>query len=122
MRFVDNPPGLREWIALHGLPRVPAAQAAAFLRGDAAPVFGASNASGKQALLDDLHRQGVTVALALERAKPDRSAAQEIYRASLGGTRWMLSVTAHSHPQAPALAPMVELLATIDRGLAASEQ
>ncbi len=76
----------------------------------------------QKTLIADLERDGLTVTPVLERAKPDGTSMQAMYRASLGSNHWMLSVTEHPHMDAPGLAPQISLIATIDEGTPAAEQ
>lgn len=138
LRFTGNTAGLRDWIGSYQLPRVPVAQANAFLNGRAGQVFSASNAAGMRALvshdngtchviamasdpsvageilLANLRRAGAAVTPVLERAKPDGSSLQQMYRASLGSKRWLLSITAKPHSDAPNIAPELTLMATVN--------
>ena len=137
VKYAGNPSGLRTWIAAHGLPEVPSAQAAPFLGSiGAGEVFGASTASGKHALVsyDDgacavialagraadiqqtllalLRAEGVTVKPIAVRAKPDGSSRQMVFEAAHGTRTWELSVTSMVHQDQPGLPPEVKLLAT----------
>lgn len=140
MQFAGNTVGLRNWAASRRLPQVPPGQAALFLGAiDSGVVFGASTSTGKhslvsydkgacqvvamsgnvdavqQLLLANLAREGVVVTPVADQARPDGSGIQKIYRATYEQKRWTLSITTHSHTDAPGLAPEIHLLATIDR-------
>ncbi len=138
MKYAGNAARLREWVSAHRLPQLPADQAAAFLGSlGAGEVYGASNASGKHALVSYdsgacrvlalsgnasdiqttllalLRGQGVTVVPVLARAKPDGSSSQDLFEATLGPRHWRVSITAKPHAASPGAAPEVGLLATV---------
>lgn len=136
MRFTGEPQPLRNWAAAHGRPQLPDDQAALFLQGSPGEVFGASTASGKHALIsfddgacevialsDDpatvqqqllttLQGLGVSVTPMGTRAKPDGSSTQYLFDATLAARRWVISLTAKPHDDAPGLAPEVRLIST----------
>lgn len=138
MKYAGNAAGLREWVSAHRLPQIPADQAATFLGSlGAGEAYGASNASGKhalvsydsgacrvlalsgdasdiqQTLLALLRGQGVTVVPVLARAKPDSSSSQGLFEATFGPRHWRVSITAKPHAEAPSTAPEVGVLATV---------
>ena len=136
VRFAGDPQALRAWIAAHNLPAVPAAQAVPFLSVGPGEAFGASTLSGKHALnsydsgacevigladdpaatqqllLNRLQGLGVLVSRLETKAKPDGSSTQSLFEATLGSRRWLLSLTAKPHSDAPNLQPELGLLAT----------
>ena len=143
MKFAGDTAGLRDWASAHHLPQAPPEQAAAFL-GTLGPgeVFGASNASGKyalisydsgmcraiafigntsdirQTLLSLLHGREFSVVPVLVRAKPDGSSRQELFKVHLGSQDWGVSITTKPHAEVPSMAPEVGLLATVEHSSA----
>ncbi len=137
MRYAGDAAELRSWASAHHLRRVPVEQAAIFLGSiGAGEVYGASNATGKHALvlygsgscqiiamtgmasiikrslLDLLHGEGVVVSPLLVRSNQEGGIEQELFEAALGARRWKISITSKPHLDAPNLAPEVHLLAT----------
>jgi hypothetical protein len=137
MRFAGNPLGLRSWISVYHLPQLSEEQAAPFLGTlGTGEVFGASTSSGKHALVSYdsgacqvialagdaptvkrmllalLGKLGVSVSQVLVKSKPDGSSTQDLFDATLGARRWIISITSKPHSDAPNLAPELHLLAT----------
>jgi hypothetical protein len=138
--YTGHPAPIRRWAQAHGLTAMTPEKSKGFAQRNDAVAFGLSVGGSKMALVsvDDgacklviqaadlanvesalasiLAQSEIRVLETYDHSKPLPPTQQRMYRAAIGPRRWLLSVTSHTHDDAPGMLPEITLLATPDDG------